>query len=537
MPVNVPAAVVLHLSAFTEVRSDGGLVFPSLLGVAPSSNLPITVNVSRTGMDVSDGSPAGMVIDFPSAIDATDAKLFVIGVQYLQGNRVHTDTLANGGFRWRMYSGDAPSVADYRSWTMWGNDSFGASSTQGMVSCVIDLSSTSDHSADVSDVGTYDQTDIQSYSMEWNLADLGIGADCITYYCRIHIFDTGKDDTNIIKFTGTSSFDDLITEVLGTDYTNKIGTWVGKLADSYFVPVAFQIGDSSTATNFDCSGKTIISPPNADAADPRFRYTTDGVRVYAVIRDNAADDVDCRSSIWTYGVATPFDFNISNQSTIYLEGAIFNGMGDFTLGSSCIGGAAWTLASGSNVIVNGADIDGSTINGDCFLNSDTDLTDVIINGDLRVNVAADTTIDLTDCDITGDIFNDATGNTLTVNLTRSTATAGDPGTGDGETNVLTQATIEITYIDGAGNPIEDLQASAFRTDTGEELMNEDTDASGIATELYSTSDTFPFSIVVKGRKAETADDPKYFGIAQIQTLTTSGIFLTITMEEKPDIFT
>jgi hypothetical protein len=55
------------------------------------------------------------------------------------------------------------------------------------------------------------------------------------------------------------------------------------------VPVAFQIGDTSTLTNFNDNGAGVVSPLSADPSDPRYRLTTQGTRVYVSLRDNASD--------------------------------------------------------------------------------------------------------------------------------------------------------------------------------------------------------------------------------------------------------
>lgn len=64
-----------------------------------------------------------------------------------------------------------------------------------------------------------------------------------------------------------------------------------------------------------------------------------------------------------------------------------------------------------------------------------------------------------------------------------------------------------------------------------ELMNEDTDSDGIADAEYGGST--PVDIVVRARKSETTDSPRYTPHSSIQTITTAGLSLTITLEPSP----
>jgi len=61
-------------------------------------------------------------------------------------------------------------------------------------------------------------------------------------------------------------------------------------------------------------------------------------------------------------------------------------------------------------------------------------------------------------------------------------------------------------------------------------MNEDTNGSGVASEPYSyTSDV---EVVVKVRKSDDLDSPRYFAFSDTQTITSSGLSLTVTLEEN-----
>ena len=85
---------------------------------------------------------------------------------------------------------------------------------------------------------------------------------------------------------------------------------------------------------------------------------------------------------------------------------------------------------------------------------------------------------------------------------------------------------KITYL-----PIENVQTSIQLFDSPyTQLMNEDTLADGIASEIVSFFGEF--TVIVKIRKSETTDDPRYKPDAYIGTVTSSGLNLTVTMQEN-----
>ena len=79
--------------------------------------------------------------------------------------------------------------------------------------------------------------------------------------------------------------------------------------------------------------------------------------------------------------------------------------------------------------------------------------------------------------------------------------------------------------------IQDVQTSVFLLDPPyTQLMNEDTNVSGIASEDYTGS--YPVDVVVKTRKSDDLDNPRYFPDASIQEITASGLTLTVSMRQN-----
>jgi len=163
--------------------------------------------------------------------------------------------------------------------------------------------------------------------------------------------------------------------------------------------------------------------------------------------------------------------------------------GNITVKSTTFTGGA-TATTGIAVFNNGAKPAGGTFNCDVQLNSGQDLTDVTIFGDLYINTGADSTLNFNDVTVTGIIYNGDVAHTLTINATGgSSLTAGDPGTGNGQTSIVTSVPITITVVDDStGLPITttDPRVLAYLTsDYSTEVINTAANASGVASAAWT----------------------------------------------------
>ena len=164
---------------------------------------------------------------------------------------------------------------------------------------------------------------------------------------------------------------------------------------------------------------------------------------------------------------------------------------------------------------------GMTIEGDVYLNSAINLSDVTIDGDLRIDTGADSTLTFTNVIVRGNVYNDATSNTLTINLLDgSSATAGDSGTGNGQTNI-----IAIVYIT-LENIIEGSHYRIERNSDGSEIEN---DVAG------NTSVTVPFIFagneIVNITIRKSIYSPRYFPFDVSGTVTENGLIINVSQIE------
>lgn len=103
----------------------------------------------------------------------------------------------------------------------------------------------------------------------------------------------------------------------------------------------------------------------------------------------------------------------------------------------------------------------------------------------------------------------------------------------GSIDIVTSVDLTIYVQDEDKNPIQDAQTSIHLLDSPfTALMNEDTLVTGYAEETYN----YPGStvdIVVKTRKSDSADDPRYQAFSAIGTITAAGFLLAVTLKEQP----
>ena len=364
MAFNLPSAQYLMRTNASTNRGFFDNEFQT--GNKTGGNLPITFSAPQL---TNSGGNEGIYFGLDSQNSTTNfdassnTKVMLTSVQFNAPNRIQVGTKAQRGVVARLTSGSGGS--DYREFVIGGNDTPFASSQAGPVTICLDLSSASNDSGG----GSYDNSSVTGWGYGTFKTNLAGGNSSVSYFQRVFLLDTGKGEPNLPTFTSNSNFDDAVAVVLGSDYTDKIGFWCSKSGSAIFLPVPFSIGDGSSATNFNDNGATIVSPSDNSQGQENFRLTDNSMRVYLDTRDNSADLVTLTGS-YSWGTASPWDFDVSNSSTCELAGN-FVGMGDFTLGTSVTASGNFNLASGASVICNSANINNINVSGSVNLIGDT----------------------------------------------------------------------------------------------------------------------------------------------------------------------
>ena len=381
-------------------------------GNKTGGNLPITFSAPQlTNKEGNQGIYFGL--DSQNSTTNFDAssntKVMLTSVQFNAPNRIQVGTKAQRGVVARLTSGIGGN--DYREYVIGGNDTPFASSQAGPVTICLDLSSTSNDSSS----GSYDNSSVTGWGYGTFKTNLAGGNSSVSYFQRVFLLDTGKGEPNLPTFTSNSNFDDAVGEVLGSNYTNKIGFWCSKSGSAIFLPVPFSIGDGSSETNFNDNGATIISPSDNAQGQENFRLTDNSMCVYLDTRDSVADSVILTGS-YSWGTASPWDFNISNSSVCQLTGN-FVGMGDFTLGSSVTASGNFNLSNGFSVISIGANINNINVTGGLKIqgNSITDFNGLNVSAELDFDTVG--TYNLNGCNI--EEVTNSSGGVVFINSTNS----------------------------------------------------------------------------------------------------------------------
>lgn len=123
------------------------------------------------------------------------------------------------------------------------------------------------------------------------------------------------------------------------------------------------------------------------------------------------------------------------------------------------------------------------------------------------------------------IFNDS-GGAVTINVTDGST----PSIRNGSlstTVVQNTVTLSVTVLDTASDPINLAQVAIYRSSDDAELMNEDTNVSGLATEPFAyLSDT---DVYIRVRKSSTGST-RYYPGSTVGTVTASGLTVTVTLQ-------
>ena len=250
---------------------------------------------------------------------------------------------------------------------------------------------------------------------------------------------------------------------------------------------------------------------------------------------------------------------ITSAATLAFTNVGFIDFGDTILGTgSALLGCRWIGAG--QVTANGADLTGSTISG---YEGTADTSPLIWN------VATDPDGLLDDMSITkGTVathaieFGTTSPLTMTVRGMNASGYNASNGQNDSTFHVKrTSGTVTINVVDGIGNfsyktdgatvvlvvnpvtlqitvkdedrvAIENAQTSIhLLASPFTELMNEDTLSTGIASEAYTY--TGDIDVVLRVRKSDDLDSPRYKSFSQIVTITSTGLNQSVTLEEQP----
>lgn len=306
--------------------------------------------------------------------------------------------------------------------------------------------------------------------------------------------------------------------------------------DTYINSVGevFIFGDRGQSANnyyrFNCAGNgTGTTDVNFDGAT--FNNALDGSMDFS--DPNITGDI--RNSVlsgWTQGINTGGSGNV-------WSGNSYSNCGTLTTTGTDIRNSVFTnfpgVADDSQLFWNStSDPDGS-IDGSSFTKG-TNATHAIEFPTGMTN----TSITIRNCDFSGynasNGQNDSTFNVLATTGTLTINIVGGSGNvsykSAGATVVVQQSVgITITVSDQTGSPIQNAQTAVYLTSDRTEVINTDTNASGVASGSFSG--TTPSQCEVRVRKASSGDT-KYRNFSSIQTITSNGLDFAVTLAVDPN---
>jgi hypothetical protein len=114
----------------------------------------------------------------------------------------------------------------------------------------------------------------------------------------------------------------------------------------------------------------------------------------------------------------------------------------------------------------------------------------------------------------------------------SKAGTSNPSTSTGNVVFIGSVTVTITVYDESSTVISAARVGVYLTSDRTEVLNADTNGSGVATTNYTG--TTPAAVEIRARKASSADSPKYKNFSSLQTIGASGLDFAVTMLEDPN---
>ena len=372
------------------------------------------------------------------------------------------------------------------------------------------------------------------------------------------------------RITGT---DAVFSEISTYEATNRYGALQTK-AGILFPLCKIRIGQpSATAGNvtFDDSGFN-ITWLGQTLSDGTTKATADGF--YGIFADEGTGTTDITLDSGNFAAEAPetFDIDFSGVNSVTCTNVSADRARIVTLDGNVDWQGGTVKNSGqidaSDSIFKGMDVlnpivvaDLGAILWDSSADPDGNLDDCLIEMGATSHHAIDFSTAVTgDITLRGINFNGfgstddandstvrflATTGALTLNLIDCTVDGVSPVASGGGKNfsvddaagmtvtvVVAPVTLLMTVTDRADDlPIQNVQTSIHLADSPfTELMNEDTTASGIASESYAGAT--PVDIVWKTRKSDDLDNPRYFAQSGKGEITTDGFTQAVLLEEN-----
>lgn len=542
------------ITADADAGWDGSLTVDSITKIENTASLGEKVSNTTTELyTVNTTDVTGEPFDF-SASGGNDGD-HIFGWIYAFAA---WDTLTNGGFGLRV--ADDLATDSLGTWYVGPQAGY----LGGWASYVINPSA--DFDGVVAGTASWTTTGnpaqlsgVDGFGVRWKITQSISGN---TDNCFIDAMSVGQGYRLTLGDAGSAEgvFQDFIDLEEGTGATGRYGG-LRNVSGILFAKSKLAIGAATGATNteFIDSNFTVVWEQQT-LSDGTSSAVADGFYEFRADQGSGTTDIDISagslSAVSPHTVVidlagvnsvTMDAVNIDRAGTTTLDvnctvtDCKFTNSGDIDLGS----GATFTGNTITDPTTADA-VDASTLTWNVNLDPDGELDGTNITKGanthhaLELGASAPLTVTLTNWTTSGFNATDEQGDstiftadrgsdqTWTINVVGGSGNFSyDKGRAGDTVNVNVSYPITVTVLDQGGSPIENVQTSMYVTADNSEVMNADTNASGVATGSFTGSP--PTAIYWRARKSSTGST-RYVNNSGVGTITTDGLTFTVVMQ-------
>lgn len=271
---------------------------------------------------------------------------------------------------------------------------------------------------------------------------------------------------------------------------------------------------------------------------------------------STATGQDGCSIIAPTGVGGSFDSGTDTDVTdVFIYGSTFSGLnngiilgsGQEFIGCTVSGSGAMTFTGSTGATLVNTTVNTSTVAADAsslVWNINTDTSGKFdgmtfskgTNAHHAIELGTSSPISVTFNDITFSGFNASNGqndSTILVSRTTGTVTINISGgttpsykSAGAIVNVVASVSVSVTVVDVANDPIQNAQTAIYLSSDDSQVLNTDTNASGVASTSFSGST--PANIYYRVRKSSTGST-KYIPLSGTGTISATGFSVTVTL--------
>ena len=458
------------------------------------------------------------------------------------------ETTANSGLRLRF----GTDTTNYREWMILSSNNLNGWDGRWKV-FVIDPTKTGSWS----DTGTYNTSSIRYFGIYMDAVALAKGDNIF-----ISQIIVGKG----IRVTGTSTtgWDDIVTYC--TDYPNRAYGMIEKRGSTIYVKGKVFIGSSSqtAVTTFSDSGKNIQFEKSEYWSGSAWVSTMPTTACGIILEDATSYATTYQDGVivGTDNGRSGSSFTGNSNENAYFD--IFNTTKNNAASAALFYGTKFQSLYGTINAANDSDfkflgcsfVDSSQFNPvgapvirNCIFAETSDVDAALLwneNIDIQdCNFIANTTgaaiempssvgtpYSFTQLYFSGNTYDvlNSSGSAITIN--KAGTPASDPSTSEGSSVTYQgSVSVSVTVKDIYGTVIQNAQTGIFKTSDGTQILNTDTNASGVASTTYSGAT--PAEVKVWIRKASSGDT-KYKNYSSIQNITSSGLTLNVALTVDPN---